>query len=65
LIAEAFRAQLSVIKEEQGHEEMARAFMAIAQEESDCGSAKKGGDLGLFERGECMNELIYQCIIIH
>ena len=28
-------------------------FEALAREHSDCGSAKKGGDLGLFKRGRC------------
>ena len=26
--------------------------MAIAEEESDCGSAKSGGNLGVFEKGK-------------
>jgi hypothetical protein len=52
MCAEEFRAQLANIKDEYGHEEMHKKFMAIAEEESDCGSAKKGGDLGVFEKGE-------------
>ena len=49
---EEFRRQLAVIKETYGHEEFHKKFQAIAEEESDCGSAKKGGDLGIFERGQ-------------
>ena len=30
---------------------MREKFEALAREHSDCGSAKKGGDLGLFKRG--------------
>lgn len=50
-VIEEFRANLAIIKDEYGHEELHKKFMAIAEEESDCGSAKKGGDLGVFERG--------------
>lgn len=31
---------------------MQRKFAAIARTESDCSSAQKGGDLGLFGRGQ-------------
>lgn len=49
---EDFRAHLAKIKEEYGHEEFHKKFMAIAEEESDCGSAKSGGNLGVFEKGK-------------
>ena len=51
MLIEDFRAHLALIKDEYGHEEMHKKFMSIAEEESDCGSAKKGGDLGVFEKG--------------
>jgi hypothetical protein len=35
-----------------GPEAMKRMFMTIARTESDCSSAQKGGDLGLFGRGQ-------------
>jgi NIMA-interacting peptidyl-prolyl cis-trans isomerase 1 len=35
-----------------GPEEMQNLFMTIAHTESDCSSAQKGGDLGLFSRGQ-------------
>ena len=31
---------------------MKKMFMTIARTESDCSSAQKGGDLGLFGRGQ-------------
>mmetsp|Transcript_17489 Transcript_17489/g.29316 ORF Transcript_17489/g.29316 Transcript_17489/m.29316 type:complete len:122 (+) Transcript_17489:67-432(+) len=49
---EEFRRQLAKIKEEYGHEEFHKKFMAIAEEESDCGSAKDGGNLGVFQKGQ-------------
>lgn len=35
-----------------------RTFAEIAQVESDCGSARSGGDLGVFGRGE-MQEVLF------
>lgn len=36
----------------EGPEAMQTKFASIARTESDCGSAQKGGDLGLFGRGQ-------------
>ena len=33
---------------------LAQRFAQIAEKESDCGSAKSGGDLGVFESGQMM-----------
>lgn len=34
-------------------------FADLASKESDCGSAKRGGDLGLFGRGQMQSELYH------
>ena len=41
-------------------------FAELASKESDCGSAKRGGDLGLFGRGQMQSELsrAHQWIIL-
>ena len=36
----------------EGPDKMTQAFYNIAQTESDCSSAQKGGDLGFFGRGD-------------
>ncbi len=38
--------------EKEGFEAMHKKFEEIALRESDCGSHEKGGDLGLFGRGQ-------------
>ena len=40
-------------------------FAELASKESDCSSAKRGGDLGLFGRGQMQSELchISQCML--
>ncbi len=48
----AFRDQLLKVFEKDGFEAMHSKFEAIARVESDCGSHEKGGDLGLFGRGQ-------------
>lgn len=58
IVVEEFRSQLALIKEEYGHEELHKKFMAIAEEESDCGSAKNGGDLGIFEKGNWIKRML-------
>ena len=35
---------------------MHRLFMEIAQVESDCSSAREGGDLGFFSRGKMQKQ---------
>lgn len=49
---QALRQQVMSKKEESGAEAMYAEFARIAREESDCGSAERGGDLGLFSRGK-------------
>jgi NIMA-interacting peptidyl-prolyl cis-trans isomerase 1 len=48
----AFRARLIECLEREGYEAMRNMFSTIASTESDCGSAQKGGDLGMFGRGQ-------------
>lgn len=38
--------------EAQGYPAMLKRFQEIAFDESDCGSHERGGDLGLFGRGQ-------------
>ena len=45
----AFRDQLSACA---SPEELRNEFMKIARTESDCSSAKQGGDLGMFSTGQ-------------
>jgi NIMA-interacting peptidyl-prolyl cis-trans isomerase 1 len=47
---EAYREKLLKAHDEGGYEEMEKLFIAIATTDSDCGSAKQGGDLGMFGR---------------
>lgn len=46
------RAQLVQIQATQGYEAMRSQFERIAYDESDCGSHERGGDLGVFGRGQ-------------
>ena len=46
------RAQLEETLDKQGYSNMLSLFKSIAAVESDCGSAERGGDLGLFGRGQ-------------
>ena len=45
------RALLVEEQEKNGTESMSKLFATIAARESDCGSAQRGGDLGVFGRG--------------
>lgn len=47
-----FRNQLLNLLEAEGYPAMFKKFQEIAFEESDCGSHERGGDLGLFGRGQ-------------
>ena len=49
---ESYRADLMKTAQSSGYEAMFRKFQGIAYAESDCGSHERGGDLGLFGRGE-------------
>lgn len=49
---ETFRTELRHIQESSGFDAMFRKFQDIAFAESDCGSHERGGDLGMFGRGE-------------
>mmetsp|Transcript_8880 Transcript_8880/g.9394 ORF Transcript_8880/g.9394 Transcript_8880/m.9394 type:complete len:125 (+) Transcript_8880:65-439(+) len=49
---EKIRADLLQILETGGYEALKDAFADIARVESDCGSAERGGDLGVFGRGQ-------------
>lgn len=49
---EKIRADLIQILETSGYEAMQDAFADIARIESDCGSADRGGDLGVFGPGQ-------------
>ena len=42
----------SILKESQTPEELKATFEELARTESDCSSAKRGGDLGFFGRGQ-------------
>ena len=46
----AFRSELHEVLDTQGYEAMEARFRKIASVESDCGSAERGGDLGMFGR---------------
>mmetsp|Transcript_3512 Transcript_3512/g.5472 ORF Transcript_3512/g.5472 Transcript_3512/m.5472 type:complete len:125 (+) Transcript_3512:52-426(+) len=48
----AFREQLVNTMNTSGVEAMVEQFQDIAREESDCGSHERGGDLGMFGRGQ-------------
>lgn len=49
---EAFRQELLQVQRAHGFDHMFQRFQDIAYSESDCGSHERGGDLGLFGRGE-------------
>ena len=46
------RKKLEHILDRKGYDKMHEVFREIASVESDCGSAERGGDLGLFGRGQ-------------
>jgi peptidyl-prolyl cis-trans isomerase NIMA-interacting 1 len=46
----AIRNKLEEILEKNGYDKMEKVFRDIASVESDCGSAERGGDLGIFGR---------------
>jgi peptidyl-prolyl cis-trans isomerase NIMA-interacting 1 len=48
----AIRGKLEELLDKGGYDMMERAFREIASVESDCGSAERGGDLGVFGRGQ-------------
>jgi peptidyl-prolyl cis-trans isomerase NIMA-interacting 1 len=48
----AYRKQLEEVLDTNGYEAMEALFREIASVESDCGSAQRGGDLGMFARGQ-------------
>eukprot|EP00606_Chrysophyceae_sp_TOSAG23-5_P000259 GSChrysophyteH2.ASY1.ANO1.710.1 assembled CDS len=48
----AIRAKLEQVLEKGGYGAMEKVFREIASVESDCGSAERGGDLGIFGRGQ-------------
>merc|ERR1712093_808266 len=51
---QAFHDELAQIPVTNGvFGKLRKRFMEIAQKESDCNSAKQGGDLGMFEKGRC------------
>jgi len=47
-----FRATLSKAAQDGGFDALYELFQKIAYEESDCGSHERGGDLGMFGRGQ-------------
>jgi peptidyl-prolyl cis-trans isomerase NIMA-interacting 1 len=49
---EEYRQELLNIQKENGQEAMFQRFQSLAYAESDCGSHERGGDLGLFGKGE-------------
>jgi len=49
---EAYREKLLKAHDEGGYEAMEKLFISIATTDSDCGSAKQGGDLGMFGKGK-------------
>jgi NIMA-interacting peptidyl-prolyl cis-trans isomerase 1 len=48
----AIRDELMRIEQERGFDAMFARFQQIAETESDCGSHERGGDLGMFGRGQ-------------
>eukprot|EP00605_Chrysophyceae_sp_TOSAG23-4_P002803 GSChrysophyteH1.ASY1.ANO1.3087.1 assembled CDS len=46
------RSKLEEVLDKAGYAAMEKAFRDIASVESDCGSAERGGDLGIFGRGQ-------------
>ena len=38
-------------------------FAELASKESDCGSARKGGDLGVFGRGQMQSKLAFPSLL--
>ena len=53
--ASTLKELLAELRALEGPERAAR-FAELAQQESDCGTAKEGGDLGKLEHGEMMEE---------
>lgn len=49
---QGFRNELQQILTSHGFDAMFQRFQEIAEAESDCGSHERGGDLGLFGRGQ-------------
>ncbi len=47
-----YRDQLRSVLAEKGADAMFQLFCQIAQKDSDCGSHDRGGDLGMFGRGQ-------------
>lgn len=47
-----FRDTLSNASQQGGFDALSELFQKIAYEESDCGSHERGGDLGMFGRGQ-------------
>jgi len=48
----AYKNELQQLQSAQGFDRMFQRFQEIAFQESDCGSHERGGDLGLFGRGQ-------------
>lgn len=48
----AFLKQLREVETAQGFDAMFQLFRQIAEQHSDCGSHERGGDLGVFGRGQ-------------
>eukprot|EP01031_Cornospumella_fuschlensis_P038778 gene38778-47154_t len=48
----AYLAQLREVEATQGFDAMFKLFKQIAEQNSDCGSHERGGDLGVFGRGQ-------------
>jgi peptidyl-prolyl cis-trans isomerase NIMA-interacting 1 len=48
----SIRQKLEKVLDRKGYEAMEKLFRDIAAVESDCGSAERGGDLGIFGRGQ-------------
>ena len=47
-----FRESLVDCLESRGYDQMLQRFQNIARDESDCGSHERGGDLGMFGKGQ-------------
>ena len=56
------RAILMEEQEKNGAQSMYELFATIASRESDCGSAQRGGDLGVFGRGRVFRQQSMDCI---